>query len=194
MNQLLPQEVVDQIVREERHFSAAPQAFFEAWKRGVEIAGPQWFGDGTREGLNQAKSKWDLRPDMLRLNDALGVLSSGERMFLSAMVSFYNAREGGAMLKRCHFHGLSDFDGLDLQRRKVIPGTPSSLRSRDPMRDMRLARGHVPRVSPRPVPSGIRRFPCGCHRPQGLAPFIHRKEPSWPTITTKPPAFSCSTV
>lgn len=27
MNQLLPQEVVDQIVREERHFSAAPQAF-----------------------------------------------------------------------------------------------------------------------------------------------------------------------
>ncbi|VFT10003.1 Uncharacterised protein [Pseudomonas aeruginosa] len=57
---------------------------------------------------------------MLRLNDALGVLSSGERMFLSAMVSFYNAREGGAMLKRCRFHGLSDFDGLDLERRKVI--------------------------------------------------------------------------
>ena len=75
---------------------------------------------GTREGLNQAKSKWDLRPDMLRLNDALGVLSSGERMFLSAMVSFYNAREGGAMLKRCHFNGLSDFDGLDLPRRQVI--------------------------------------------------------------------------
>ena len=70
--------------------------------------------------LNQAKSKWDLRPDMLRANDALGVLSSGERMFLSAMFSFYNAREGGAMLKRCHFQGLSDFDGLDLQRRKVI--------------------------------------------------------------------------
>lgn len=39
------------------------------------------------------------------LNDALGVLSSGQRMFLSAMVSFYNAREGGAMLKRCGFEG-----------------------------------------------------------------------------------------
>ncbi|WP_298430209.1 hypothetical protein, partial [Ottowia sp.] len=105
---------------EEQHFAAAPQAFFEAWKRGAEIAGPEWFGDGTRDGLNQAKSKWDLRPNMLRLNDALGVLSSGQRMFLSAMVSFYNAHEGGAMLKRCHFHGLSDFDGLDLERRKVI--------------------------------------------------------------------------
>jgi hypothetical protein len=97
MNQLLPREVVDQIMREDQRFAAAPQAFFEAWKRGVEIAGPEWFGDGTREGLNQANTKWDLRPDMLRLNDALGVLSSGERMFLSAMVSFYNAREGGAM-------------------------------------------------------------------------------------------------
>jgi hypothetical protein len=73
-----------------------------------------------RDGLNQAKSKWDLRPDILRASDALGVLSSGERMFLSAMFSFYNAHEGGAMLKRCHFHGLSDFDGVDLQRRKVI--------------------------------------------------------------------------
>ena len=49
MNQLLPQEVVDQIMREEQHFAAAPQAFFEVWKRGVEIAGPQWFGDGTRD-------------------------------------------------------------------------------------------------------------------------------------------------
>jgi hypothetical protein len=56
MNQLLPQEVVDQIMREEQHFAAAPQAFFEVWKRGVEIAGPQWFGDGTREGLNQARA------------------------------------------------------------------------------------------------------------------------------------------
>ncbi|HHX1076923.1 TPA: hypothetical protein ACU6G1_000452 [Pseudomonas aeruginosa] len=120
MNQLLPQEVVDQIMREEQHFAAAPQAFFEAWKRGAEIARPEWFGDGTREGLNQAKSKWDLRPILLRLNDALGVLSGGQRMFLSAMVSFYNAREGAAMLKRCGFEGLSDLGGLDLERRQVI--------------------------------------------------------------------------
>ena len=120
MNLSLPEDVLDQMALEQAHFDAAPQAFFEAWKRGAQIAGHEWFGDGTREGLNQAKSKWDLRPDMLRANDALGVLSSGERMFLSAMFSFYNAREGGAMLKRCHFQGLSDFDGLDLQRRKVI--------------------------------------------------------------------------
>ena len=98
----------------------APQAFFEAWKRGAEIAGPEWFGDGTPEGLQRAASKWDLRPKVLLLNDALDVLSGGQRMFLSAMVSFYNAREGGAMLRHCGFEGLSDLGGLDLQRRQVI--------------------------------------------------------------------------
>ncbi|HCF5435859.1 MULTISPECIES: hypothetical protein [Pseudomonas] len=120
MNQSLPQDVLDQITREILHFDNAPAAFLEAWKRGVQIAGVEWFGDGTREGLQNARSKWELRPNVLRLNDALGVLSSGQRMFLSAMVSFYNASEGGAMLKRCQFEGLADLGGLDLERRKVI--------------------------------------------------------------------------
>lgn len=120
MNQPLPQDLLDQLALEERHFAKAPHAFFEAWQRGVRIAGIEWFGDGTHEGWQRATSKWDLRPKMLILNDALGVLSSGQRLFLSAMVSFYNAREGGAMLKRCGVEGLSDLGNLDLERRKVI--------------------------------------------------------------------------
>ncbi|WP_033482637.1 hypothetical protein [Xanthomonas citri] len=120
MNQSLPQDVLELIVREDLHFAQAPEAFFQAWKRGVEIAGHQWFGDGTREGLQQAAEKWDLRPNLLMLNYALSVLSGGQRMFLAAMVSFYNEREGGAMLKRCGFHGLADFGGLDLERRQVL--------------------------------------------------------------------------
>ncbi|HBO3354316.1 TPA: hypothetical protein L4S42_002128 [Pseudomonas aeruginosa] len=120
MNQSFPQDVLDQIAREILHFDNAPSAFLETWKRGIQIAGVEWFGDGTLEGLQSAKSKWELRPNVLRLNDALGVMSSGQRMFLSAMVSFYNASEGGAMLKRCQFEGLADLGGLDLERRKVI--------------------------------------------------------------------------
>lgn len=120
MNRALPQELLDQIELEQQHLVAAPQAFFEAWKRGAHIAGAQWFGDGTREGLQRATSKWDLQPKVESVTSALGVLSSGERMFLSAMVSFYNARVGGAMLKRCGFEGLCDLGGLDLERRKVI--------------------------------------------------------------------------
>lgn len=73
----LPEDVIDQIAREEAHFVLAPAAFFHAWKRGVEIAGVEWFGNGTREGFLNATSKWDLRPNLLLLNDALGVLSGG---------------------------------------------------------------------------------------------------------------------
>ncbi|MFU4587720.1 hypothetical protein ACM72B_30275 [Pseudomonas aeruginosa] len=120
MNPSLPQDALDQIAREILHFDHAPAAFLEAWKRGIQIAGVEWFGDGTHEGMRQAETKWELRPNVLRLNDALGVLSGGQRMFLSAMVSFYNAQEGGAMLKRCQFEGLADLGGLDLERRKVI--------------------------------------------------------------------------
>ncbi|EMV8748361.1 TPA: hypothetical protein PXD14_000412 [Pseudomonas aeruginosa] len=120
MNQLLPPEVVEQIAQEQRHFAVAPDAFFKAWKRGVQIAGPQWFGEGTLDGLNKAQDKWDLCPDVPRISKAIGVMSGGERMFLAAMVSFYNERKGGALLTRCGFHGLADFSGLDLQRRKVI--------------------------------------------------------------------------
>ncbi|WP_372166036.1 hypothetical protein [Xanthomonas axonopodis] len=120
MNSTLPPEIVEQLVQEQRHFTAAPEAFFQAWKRGAELAGPEWFGDGTQEGLQQATSKWELRPNLLAVGDALGVLSGGQRMFLSAMVSFYNAREGAAMLRRCRFEGLADFGGLDLPRRQVL--------------------------------------------------------------------------
>lgn len=58
MNRTLPQEVLDQIELEHQHFAAAPRAFFEAWKRGVDIAGAEWFGDGTPEGLQRATTKW----------------------------------------------------------------------------------------------------------------------------------------
>ncbi|MCD9008061.1 hypothetical protein LDO31_17835 [Luteimonas sp. XNQY3] len=120
MIQPIPSGALALILREEAHFAQAQQAFFETWTRGVRIAGHTWFGDGTKEGLQRATSKWDLQPNLLSLSDALGVLSGGERLFLSAMTSFYNSREGGAMLKRCGFEGLADLGRLDLQRRQVI--------------------------------------------------------------------------
>ncbi|MGR0116442.1 hypothetical protein [Ralstonia pseudosolanacearum] len=120
MHRSLPPQVLNQIALEQLHFERAPQAFFEAWKRGAEIAGAEWFGDGTREGLQHATSKWDLRPNLQKLSRSFGVLSSGQRMFLAAMVSFYNAHDGAKLLKRCGFEGLSDLNGLDLGRRKVI--------------------------------------------------------------------------
>ncbi|MBV59847.1 MAG: hypothetical protein CMH65_00930 [Nevskiales bacterium] len=122
MNSSLPQEVLDQIARERAHFVNAPSAFFQAWKQGVAMAGPRLFGDGTREGWERSSDKWDLCPKTSLIKRTIGAMSSGEKVFLAALVSFYNSREGGALLKRCGVVGLADLGGLDLERRQVITG------------------------------------------------------------------------
>ncbi|MGH3556010.1 MAG: hypothetical protein ACRDTK_00555 [Mycobacterium sp.] len=96
------------------------QAFFEAWRRGVTIAGCRWFGDG-QTSPDTAKSKWDLAPRVDDISASIGVLSSGEAMLLAAMVSFYNSEPGGQMLRDLGATGLSDISaGLDEQRRSVV--------------------------------------------------------------------------
>lgn len=120
MNAMSEQAIFDEIAVNTQHFSKAPQAFFHAWKRGVELVGPSLFGDGTRECLNLAVDKWDLRPNVAVIRKTIGAMSSGEKVFLAAMVSFYNANDGGALLKRVGVHGLADLSGLDLERRRII--------------------------------------------------------------------------
>ena len=115
-----PQEIAEDVAREATHFSAAPAAFLQAWKRGVALAGTHLFGNGLRADLDQAISKWDLCPKVPLINKAIGVMSSGEKIFLAALVSFYNAEDGGRLFKRIGVQGLADLGGLDLQRRSVI--------------------------------------------------------------------------
>ena len=119
MNQLDP-PMRDDIALEIRHFEQAPTAFFQAWKRGVKIAGYAYFGEGTREHWERATDKWALCPNVNFIRRAIGAMSSGEKVFLAAMVSFYNARDGGALLKRVGVRGLADLGNLDLNRRQVI--------------------------------------------------------------------------
>lgn len=109
------------IAQELTHFSSASARFLDAWKRGVHLAGPQFFGTGSPHAdLDGTESKWDLCPKMDLIDRAIGVMSSGEKVFLAALTSFYNAEDGGALLKRVHVQGLADFGGLDLERRAVI--------------------------------------------------------------------------
>ncbi len=116
----LPFSVLEQLAQEQAHFDEAPSAFFDAWKQGVRLAGPHFFGDGQPDVLARAKSKWDLAPDLSRIVQALGVLSSGERVFIAALASFYNAHDSQELLRRAGVQGLADLGTLDLQRRQVI--------------------------------------------------------------------------
>jgi hypothetical protein len=108
------------LAREQAHFSGASNTFLAAWKRGVALAGPHLFGNGPRADLENAETKWDLCPKVPLIERAIGVMSSGEKTFLAALVSVYNAEDGGRLLKRIGFHGLADLGGLDLARRSVI--------------------------------------------------------------------------
>jgi hypothetical protein len=95
-------------------------AFFDAWRAGAAIAGERFFGDGTYSP-STARSKWDLEPQVESISTNLGVLSSGEAMFLAAMVSFYDSRSGGEMLNQVGADGLSDIAArLDESRRQVL--------------------------------------------------------------------------
>lgn len=95
-------------------------AFLYAWKQGVALAGPTYFGDCTKNSVQHAKCRCDLRPNLLVINHTFQVLSTNERIFLAAMVSFYDLVEGNALLNQVGFLGLANLGPLDQERRDVI--------------------------------------------------------------------------
>ena len=97
------------------------EAFFEAWRKGVRIAGALYFGDGHAGNVETAESKYDLAPNYDAVVSALGTLSSGEAVFLAAMYSFYNDNAGGKMLAQLDAPGLAGISAhLDEARCRVI--------------------------------------------------------------------------
>lgn len=102
------------------HYSEA--AFYDAWCRGVTVAGGRWFGDG--QAAWTAATKWDLVPRVDDIEASIGVLSSGEAVFLAAMTAFYNDTIGGRLLQVAvgsEVVGLADIAAaLDEPRRRII--------------------------------------------------------------------------
>jgi hypothetical protein len=98
------------------------KVFFQSWQRGVNLAGPKWFGDG--KDPTSADTKWQLAPRVDEIAEALPYLSSTERVFLAAMVSFYNDFTGGKLLQRAvgsKSVGMAEIAAsLDAPRRQVI--------------------------------------------------------------------------
>lgn len=120
MSSLISETALGQIAEETAFFAQAPDDFFLAWKQGVELAGVSFFGDGTSAGLAAATSKWDLVPDLPLIAEALGAMSSGERVFIAAMTSFYNSHDSAQLLCDAGVEGLADLGRLDRRRRQVI--------------------------------------------------------------------------
>lgn len=98
------------------------QAFFDYWKKGVEIAGYRFFGDETKEGFEKAKNKWDLSPISEKIVNSFGDLSHGEAAFLAAMYSFYNDFKGAELCAMQNVTSVGALTILDGNRRAVIAG------------------------------------------------------------------------
>lgn len=95
-------------------------SFLEAWELGVELAGSRFFGNALPPVVRgTAATKWDLEPNHDAIERAMGVLSSGEALFLAAMYSFYNASGAQAMYGRALVPG-EIAAALDEKRRRVI--------------------------------------------------------------------------
>ena len=96
--------------------------FLNYWKKGVEIAGYHYFGDGTKENFEQATDKNQLSPVSAKMEAAFGALGHGEAMFLAAMYSFYNDHKGGELCRSLNANSVGALTLLDGNRRAVIAG------------------------------------------------------------------------
>lgn len=120
MNPTLPDSALADLIDAYDQAATAPHYFFHAWKKAVRLAGPQYFGASNPNQLDNARSKWDLCPDVPLIESSIGVMSHGEQVFLAALVSFYNDETGGRLLQRVGVRGLADFGLLDTQRRLLL--------------------------------------------------------------------------
>ncbi len=70
--------------------------------------------------IDAADNKWQLIPDLDLIREFMDVGSTGECVFLSVMVSFYNSEIGGELLDGTGWPGLSSLHRLDLEERKIV--------------------------------------------------------------------------
>lgn len=78
---------------------ARPARFLAAWKQAVVLAGPRFF-DVLVDDVAAADDKNQLRPNPELIADTAGVLSSGERVFLLALVCLFNSEDAMALCQR----------------------------------------------------------------------------------------------
>jgi len=113
-------EQQEKMMQQMEFFRTAPTRFLAAWKRGCLIS-PQYFGDGTVEGIEAATDKWQLAPNTEAIKKAVRSKSPGEAIFLAAMVSFYNDATSRKIQKAAgQSDGVGNLLRMDWERRQVI--------------------------------------------------------------------------
>ena len=99
---------------------AREEAFLDAWKRGVRLAGERCF-DITSASVEGATDKDELRPSWDYVEAHLLDRSRGEAAFLASLCAFFNSHWGQALLERAGCPNLCDLaERLDSERTGII--------------------------------------------------------------------------
>lgn len=96
------------------------EKFFSWWKKGVELAGYEYFGDGTHEGFVTAGNKNQLRPIRKNIEDSIGFATNSQMAFLIGLYCFFNDFVGAELCTKANVRSLGDYMILDEERREVI--------------------------------------------------------------------------
>lgn len=103
------------------HYADAPARFLAAWKKAIEIIGPQYFYCKGVDNYQDATDRNQIRPDHETIERFMSVCSIGEGVFIGAVCSFYNG-DWGLSLGKCHgYTALGDIaNRLDLEQVEVL--------------------------------------------------------------------------
>lgn len=107
------------------HEHIAPEKFLAAWKKGVQLAGARLFTNHRDypavESIDDAINKWQLIPDYEVIKDYMGYASTGERLFVAVLYSFYNSDDGAVFCEEIGFRGIGDIaKRLEQDQLKII--------------------------------------------------------------------------
>ena len=103
------------------HYADAPARFLNAWKKAVEMIGPEYFHCEVFEDCAIATNREKLRPDTQAIERYLSVCSVGQGVFIGAVISFFNGDWGAEISSSFGYSGLGDIaNRLDLNELEVI--------------------------------------------------------------------------
>ena len=96
------------------------QAFLQAWKYGVTIAGDHLFFHNCRDVESAARPE-QLAPNLDKMRKAIQNKGQNDGILIAFMASFYNAEQGQKLLEKCGCKAFGNcWNILDARRRGVI--------------------------------------------------------------------------
>ena len=115
------QEAIQETVRVRNHYANANERFLAAWKKAVEMIGPQYFHCKNLEALKATINREQLRPDNSAIESYINVCSVGQGVFIGAVISFFNGDWGSEICSGFGYSGIGDVaNRLELNELEIV--------------------------------------------------------------------------